>query len=130
VDPSNLPESRSAEQIGNSRTKRQWQAHAELAMSKGERADAVLSGMIHAGCPEADAREIVQRALEVQRKAANRLLGCSGAFMSAGIIITAATYSAATSAAGGGTYYIWYGAIICGAIGVIVALCRRSSLGP
>ena len=113
---------------GSVRTTRQWQAYAELALSKGASKDAALSDMLNAGCPDGVAREVIEYALDIQRRSANRLLGCSVAFMLAGILVTAFTYAAATSSAGGGTYFIWWGPVVCGALGAIVGLCRRLRL--
>jgi len=87
-----------------------------------------LPEILNAGCPEADAREVVQRARDILCKAANRLLGYSTALMLVGILVTAGSYSAATSSGDGGIYVICYGAIVCGALGAIVGLYRRLAL--
>ena len=108
------------------RTRLQWEAHAEESLRRGLAPGAVAQGMVAQGLPQAEAWSIVQAAVDKQTQVANRIVGCSGAMVAAGLLVTVVSYSASSSM--GGMYLIWWGPVVFGVIGVVIGLCRRPRL--
>lgn len=111
------------------RSKRQWEALAKLRISKGAPGSDVEADFVKQGLDPQSARAIVDETISSLRSSATGLLIGSAAFAGIGLIVTVASYSAATSRPyGGGTYWIWYGPVIAGGISALVALGRLLSI--
>jgi len=108
------------------RTLRQWQAHAEQSLPRGVPWDKLLGEMVATGCPEEQARSVLQTALASQRKAASGLVRWGSIIAAAGVGVSLTTYAFASES--GGTYFLWYGPIILGAILVMIGLTRRAKV--
>ena len=109
------------------RTRRQWEAYAEESLRRGSSPGAAVQDMVGQGLPQAEAGSIVQAAIDKQTQLSNRIIGCSGAMVAAGLLVTVGTYSASSSM--GGAYLIWWGPVVCGVIGLVVGICRRPRPG-
>jgi len=99
------------------RSRRQWEAEAKVRVSKGESGSVVESDFVKQGLESQSAKAIVDEAIAGARSRATGLLIGSAAFVGPGLLVTVASYSAATSTPYGGTYWIWYGPIVTGGIG-------------
>lgn len=106
------------------RSRRQWEAQARVRVSRGETGSKVEADFVQQGLDSHSAKTILDEAVASARSRATRLLFGSAAFAGLGLIVTIGSYSAATSSHSGGTYWIWYGPIIAGAIAALVALGR------
>jgi hypothetical protein len=106
------------------RSRRQWEAVARTRVSKGESGTAVEAEFVNQGLDVQSARAIVDEAVRVARSRAVRLLVGSASFAALGLLVTVASYSAATSSPNGGEYLIWFGPIIVGGILSLVAVAR------
>jgi len=106
------------------RSRRQWEAEAKVRVSKGESGSVVEADFVKQGLDSQSAKAIVEEALAGARSRATGLLIGSTAFAGLGLVVTVASYSAATSTLYGGTYWIWYGPIVAGGIAALVALGR------
>jgi hypothetical protein len=106
---------------GKKHTRRQWIAVCEGRLKKGERADAILLDGIREGYPQVDAEMMVGEAVRDINKGSWKIVGCSSILFLLGFLITVASYSAANTPEGG-SYIIWWGAILFGFIGIIYGL--------
>ena len=106
------------------RSKRQWEAEAKVRVSKGESGSDVEADFVKQGLAPQSAKAILDDAVHKVRSRATGLLIGSAAFAGLGLLVTVASYSAATSTPSGGTYWIWYGPIIAGGIAALVAMGR------
>lgn len=104
-----------------SRSKRQWEASAKVRISNGEPGSVVEADFVKQGLDPQFAKEIIDDAVQKVRSRATGLLIGSIAFAGLGLLVTVASYSAASY---DGTYWIWYGPIIAGCIVALVALSR------
>jgi hypothetical protein len=109
-------------------SRRQLEAAARTRVSKGEVGTQVENDFMKQGLEPEIAKAIVDEAVRAARKRAVRLLVGSSAFAGLGLLVTAGSYSAATSSPYGGTYLIWYGPMIAGGIVALVALGRLLSV--
>ena len=110
------------------RSRRQWEAEARVRLSKGESGSVVEADFVTQGLDAQSAKAILDEAVRSARSRAAGLLIGSTAFAGLGLLVTVASYSAATSSSYGGTYWIWYGPIIVGGIAALVALGRLLSV--
>jgi hypothetical protein len=106
------------------RSRRQWEAAAKVRISKGESGSVVEADFVKQGLDPQSAKAIVDEAVAKVRSRATRLLIGSSAFAGLGLFVTLATYSTATSNPQGGIYIIWWGSIVAGGIGALVAVAR------
>ena len=110
--------------ITSGRTWRQWQAHFDVQVRQGHRAQDLIAGMTSAGYSQAEAEAMAAGAVRVVRSTLARVLGCSGFLMLGGILVTCATYSTARASGVETPYFVWFGAVLCGLIGIIYSVSR------
>jgi hypothetical protein len=108
------------------RTLRQWQACAEQLLSQGHSRDTALTNILRDGCPPEQAHTILSAAYAAQHARANKVLGCSAAVALAGLMATVIGFAIAADS--GGTFFIWWGAMLVGGIGVLAGLARKLKL--
>ena len=106
------------------RTRRQWEAVAKIRLSKGECGSEVETDFVKQGLDPQSAKAILDQAFRNVRSRAKALLIASSAFSGLGLIVTVASYYAAASSLSGGTYFIWYGAVIAGGTAALIAVAR------
>jgi len=106
------------------RSRRQWAAAARSRVAKGEAGSEIEAEFLREGLDPEQAKTIVDDAIGSVRSRATGLLVGSIAFAGLGLIVTVASYSAATSNPYGGTYFIWFGPVVVGGITALVALGR------
>lgn len=102
-------------------SQRQLQAYIEKKLNEGVDSQSVILDIAAKGYDHENAQNVVKEVLNSQRKKYFKILGITGGFCLLGAI---ATLSALESGYG----YIWYGAIICGLIGVIYSLSKLVKL--
>lgn len=108
------------------RSLRQWQAYAEKALAEGMSREQLRVSMLEQGCPQETVTAILDEAWNKQHKSVNTLLGCSISMVAFGTLATLIGFAAATNS--GDTYYIFWGCVLCGIIGVIVGAIRKAKL--
>ena len=115
--------------ITSGRSWRQWQAHFDIQVRQGRPAQDLLADMTLSGYSQAEAEAIAGDAVRAYRSTLARVLGCSTFLMLGGVLVTCATYSTArASGAGGAPYFVWFGAVLCGLIGVAYSIGRLARL--
>ncbi len=112
------------------RSRRQWEALAKARLRTGERASRIESEFVNDGLTPQIAREVVEEAIRNARASATALLIGSTSFAGLGLLVTLASYLAATSRPYGGTYLIWFGPVVGGGIAALIALARLMSIRP
>lgn len=103
---------------------RQWKAKARVRISKGEAGYSVEADFINQGLNPETAKTIIDEAVQNLRFRAIRLLVGSTLLAGLGLLVSVASYSAATSSYSDGAYILWWGPIVSGSIMTIVALKR------
>ena len=98
------------------RSRRQWAAACESRLKHGERYHALLQQIAEDGYSPSEAEAILDEAVRTLNRRAGAILGCSTILLVAGLVVTVASLGSSEG-------YIWFGAIICGGIGVIYGLC-------
>jgi hypothetical protein len=99
----------------------QWQAYVHAQIQAGRPPAHLLAELAASGIPQQHAYGLVMGAIEGQRRRAWIIAGVSGAVLAIGVLVTLSTMSEARSS-GGGTFLVAFGAIGCGALGVIYGL--------
>ena len=93
---------------------------AQLLINQKQSADVVRNALMQKGLPMQEANTVVNALLvEINKQKkirARRDMAIGGVVCVIGIIVTAVTYSIASSGSSGGTYYVAWGAILFGAI--------------
>lgn len=97
------------------RSKRQWLATSEARLKKGESYEALIKEIVDSGYAEHDAQRIIDEAIRRVNKRAGRVLGCSALLLIAGLAVTLLSLNTGVGA-------IWWGAIVCGLVGVFYGL--------
>lgn len=105
-------------QLESGRSKRQWSAYIEHKIRQGTPSQSLINEIISEGLSQKDAEELVNQVARSQRSKGMKILGCSTILFLAGLIITISTISSAEEGV------IWYGAIICGLVGIIYGITR------
>ena len=106
---------------GSGMSLRQFAAHCEARLKQGASKEELFRQMVEAGCPPAEAARMIDDALAKLNSAAGKLLGFGILLLVLGVLTTIATYRTAYEA-GGGTYLLWYGAVISGAVCVVMGI--------
>ncbi len=117
-----------SEPASSARSRRQWEAYAKARISSSTAGSEVETDLIAEGLDPQSAREIVSSAMASLRARATKLLIGSLAFAACGLLVTIGSFSAASSGASGGEYFIWFGPVIAGGIAAVVALMRLLSI--
>lgn len=101
---------------------RQWQAYVSQMIAAGKRREAILRTMLEANWPQQQARTMIQN--EVSRIRGKSLVAMvvSASVGLLALAISVGTYQAASRA--GGTYVIWWGGVLCGAVGFVYGLVK------
>ena len=100
----------------------QWQSFVTRKVTDGMEGEQIVKEMTARNWPEAEARAMIRKVASKQRwRALTALVGFL-ALAIVGVVVSAASYESA--AQGGGTYYVWYGAVVTGLPGAIWALVR------
>jgi hypothetical protein len=115
-------DSASVQPASAKRSRRQWAAACETRLRKGARFDDLVHEIVQDGSQQPEAQAIVDTGLRAVNRRAGRVVGCSALLLLGGIVVTIATYSTAVSSGSGGTYYVWWGAMLFGAVGIIYGL--------
>jgi len=102
-------------------TQRQLLAYIEKKLNEGIDSQSVILDITAKGFDPAKAQNVVKEVLNSQRKKYWKIFGISGGFGLFGLIVTLATLESESG-------YIWYGAILCGLIGVIYSLTKLVKL--
>jgi hypothetical protein len=97
------------------RSRRQWIAIAERRLKQGEYSDFLLMEIVADGYLTDEAQSMLDESLQTLNKRARGILGWSAALLIAGLVVS-------LSAFGSSDGVIWWGAILCGSIGVIYGL--------
>lgn len=107
--------------------------HAADLMKNGMSDYQVEKALVDKGLNEADARAVVRNLgkarSSVNRDAALKNMGVGALICIVGIVITAATYSAAANSPGGGRYVVAWGAVIFGGIQFLRGLFQLMTSG-
>ena len=103
-------------------TLRQWTVHVRRMVRQGATADEVLRAMAEANWDEDEARRLLRRTVTRQRREALGIMVGFAVLAGVALVVTIGTYQAALSH--GGEYYVWYGGVICGAVGFFYGLAR------
>lgn len=106
-------------QMESGRSKRQWSAYIEHKIRQGTPSQSLINEIVSEGWSQKDAEELVNQVAQSQRSKGMKILGCSTILFLAGLIITISTISSASEEG-----IIWYGAILCGLIGIIYGITR------
>ncbi len=102
-------------------SQRQLRAYVEKKLNEGVSSQSVILDIAAKGYDHESAQNVVKEVLSSLRKKYFKILGISGGFGLLGVIATVSTVES-------GNGYIWYGAIICGLIGVIYGLSKLLKL--
>ena len=86
--------------------------------------EVIRSKLAEQGLSNEAARVVVANLRRAKRKAAQKDMAIGAGFCIVGLMITIATYAAATSSRGGGSYFVAWGAIIFGALQFFRGLAR------
>jgi hypothetical protein len=103
-------------------TLRQWEVHVKRMVRHGATSGEILAVMGEANWDEQEARRLIRRIVSKERLHATLLMVGCAVLAAAALIVTIGTFQDAM--AHGGEYVIWYGGIICGAIGFFYGLVR------
>ena len=105
---------------------RQWQAWVQQKVSTGKSQREILAAMEAAKWPRQQAQALIQKtASKLRRKAISIAIGCA-IWLGFAILITIGTYEHAHTY--GGYYYVYFGGIICGVIGIVYGLVKFFSI--
>ena len=88
----------------------------------------VIAEFVQEGLDPSIAEQIVDDAIRSARSRAAGLLLFGVVFAALGLIVTIASYAAATDDPYGGTYLIWWGPVLAGAITALFALARLAGI--
>jgi hypothetical protein len=110
------------------RSRRQWQAEARLRVAKGEAGSLIGETFVQQGLDPKSAEEIVCGAQAKARSRAIWLLVVCLSLAGLGILVTVASFANAAHLPEGGTYFIWFGPVIAGAAGALVAIGRLDKI--
>ncbi|MCL2337071.1 MAG: hypothetical protein FWC60_06590 [Firmicutes bacterium] len=94
-------------------SRRKWEISCEMKLKEGNGKDAVLNAMLAEGCPPSDATMFLTAALKTLRGQAIKLTAGGAAFLLLGLMLTLSSYRTAYEA-GGGRFFLFFGAMICG----------------
>jgi hypothetical protein len=103
----------------------QWMAYLRTQLEAGQPIDRVLSEMAATGVGQQDAVNLVTAVIGAMRKRALTILAVGVGAVLLGLVVTLATMHAAEESAatsGSGTYVMWFGPIIFGAIAAVYGL--------
>jgi cobyric acid synthase len=96
-------------------SERQLRAYIEKQLNEGHDSQSVILDITAKNYDPAKAHNIVKEVLNSERKKYWKILGITGGFGLLGAIITLSTFESENG-------FIWYGAILCGLIGVIYSV--------
>lgn len=102
-------------------SQRQLRAYIERELNAGADSQSVIREITAKGYDPANAQNVVKEVLNSLRNKYWKIFGISGGFGLLGLIVTLSTIESETG-------YIWYGAILCGLIGVIYGLSKLMKL--
>ena len=100
------------------RSRRQWQAYLEAQVGQGRPPAELMAELITAGVAPAEAETLLADAIGRRQTRIGVVLGVSVLLFLCGLVVTFGTLASATSSSVGGTVYIWFGAVLCGLIGI------------
>lgn len=101
---------------------------ARARIKKGAPGRSVIAEFVQQGLDPSTADQIVDDAIRSARSRAAGLLAFGVAFAALGLVVTIASYAAATESPSGGTYLIWWGPVLAGAITALFALVRLAGI--
>lgn len=111
-----------------SRSPRQWEAIVKLRIRQGESGTTLLGYLVEKGLPQDQARQIAENAIRSARSGSLILVTIGSVAVLLGIVVTVASYLVAASSPFGGTYYIWWGPVVCGLVALLVGVVRLSRI--
>jgi hypothetical protein len=103
---------------GPARSRRQWQAYVETQIGQGRPPAVLMAELTAAGVAPAEAETLLADAIGKRKTRIGVILGVSVLLFLCGLAVTFGTLASATSSSVGGTVYIWFGAVLCGLIGI------------
>lgn len=108
---------------------RQWQAYIELQVKQGRPAQELVNEVIARGLAEAEAGAYVREAVRSQRARSTRVVGCSALLLLGGLGATVTTFAGNYLYVHGEPHYaVWFGAIICGLVGIVYGVRQLSRI--
>lgn len=108
---------------------RQWQAYVELQIKQGRPARELMNEVIAGGLSEAEAGTYVREAIGSRRAWSTRVIGCSVLLLLGGLGVTVTTFAGNYIYLNGQPHYaVWFGAVICGLIGIVYGLWQRNRI--
>jgi hypothetical protein len=105
------------------RSPRQWQAYLEGQIQYGRPPSDLLAELGTAGLDAPEARALVEQAIHARHAQATKAVTWSAIMFAVGVLLTVGSASSPSVNASGQHYIVlWFGAIICGFVGIIYGL--------
>jgi hypothetical protein len=110
------------------RSRLQWRAYLRTRLDAGQPLAPLLYEMAISGVGQADAYALVAEVAAAMRKRALGFVAGGAIAVVVGLLVTFATLQMAHS--GSGTYIVWWGPVVFGAIGAVYGLRVLSRVPP